>query len=218
MWTSWLQGYRQVQTQDGDEKGRPVTESTSRASSILNAAFAVYSLIALLASSAFIGLYLYYAKIHSPGHNYKGDSLPCGNSSAEARSLGCNFDQLTWAWMPSYCPQYTNDRFLHAEPGDPWKYFTNPYTKQLATAEDLEKNLNNEGQMWGERREHLAHCVFMFLNLAQIFETGGLHTKAQVDHEHMEHCGDILLEALKLDKTRYMVETKVPYPKFDQDC
>ena len=41
-------------------------------------------------------------------------TLLCGNSSAEALSLACIWDQLTWAWLPPNCPHYANDEFVRA--------------------------------------------------------------------------------------------------------
>lgn len=62
---------------------------------------------------------------------------PCGNSSAEARALGCRFDQLTWAWMPGHCPSHANDAFMNAEE-QPWLYFEDVHGKKVVEGEAWE--------------------------------------------------------------------------------
>ena len=143
---------------------------------------------------------------------------PCGNSSAEARAMGCSFDQLMWAWYPKYCPHYANDRFLNAEPEQPWRFYTDPYAKIQATKDDWDKLLNNEIRVWGERREHLTHCVFMFLSVGQVVRDGTRYTPRQVDYEHLEHCAELMLEALRDDEHWYDVQTEAPLVFYNQDC
>ena len=89
----------------------------------------------------------------------------CGNTSSEALSNGCTFDQLLWAWLPPSCPHYANDEFVAAED---WVFYVDPYTKEKTTPETWEKAMNNEIGLWGEMREHLTHCVYMLLSVGQV--------------------------------------------------
>lgn len=143
---------------------------------------------------------------------------PCGNSSAEALARGCSFDQLMWAWYPRYCPHYANAEYLEAEPDQPWRFFVDPYKKTVASEQDWVNALDNRAPVYGERREHLTHCVYMFLSLGQIIRDGTRYTPRQVDYEHLEHCAGLLLDNLRESSDWYQIQTKAPHVFYDQDC
>lgn len=142
---------------------------------------------------------------------------PCGNSTAEARSLGCTFDQLMWSWFPQECPHYANTEFLNAE-AEPFKYYVNPYDKIVATDEDWAKMLDNELQLFGERREHLLHCLFMYVGLGEAFRTRGRYTPVQVNQLHLKHCETILLDVIRMDDRRFEITEGTPSVKYNQAC
>ncbi|KAJ5113793.1 hypothetical protein N7456_002327 [Penicillium angulare] len=164
-----------------------------------------------------IGLYQYLATRNLPKSGAQA-SNPCGNSTAEALALGCKFDQLMWAWYPAHCPHYANDEFLNAEPERPWQFYINPYTRQVANDEEWVDAMDNKVRIYGERREHLTHCVFMFLSLGQIIRDGTKYTPRQVEYPHLEHCAELLLEGLKNDTHWYDVQTQAPHVLYNQDC
>ena len=143
---------------------------------------------------------------------------PCGNSSIEAIARGCSFDQLMWAWYPKHCPHYANEEYLHSEPDEPWRFYIDPYQRKVASEEEWADALDNKVSVYGERREHLTHCVFMYLSLGQLIRDKTRYTPRQVEYEHLEHCAGILLEALRNDTNWYQVQTKAPKVFYDQDC
>ncbi|PNS14044.1 hypothetical protein CAC42_6557 [Sphaceloma murrayae] len=108
----------------------------------------------------------------------------CGNSTAEALSLGCTWDQLTWAWYPPDCPHYANDEFTAA---DDWRFFTDPWGHE-AVGEDWVRGLNNEIQLYSRHGEHLTHCLYLFLSIGQIMRDGTPTTPKLRNYEHLEHC------------------------------
>jgi len=144
----------------------------------------------------------------------------CGNSSVEALALGCEFDQLTWAWYPAGCPHYANDEFVNAEPERPWKYYDSLHhgNALYSTDENWFDVLDSGIQLWGERREHLTHCVFLFLSVGQILRDGTPYTSKLGDYEHLDHCRYILLDALRLDEHWMYIETAVPGASFVETC
>jgi hypothetical protein len=71
---------------------------------------------------------------------------------------------------------------------------------------------------YGEQREHLTHCVFMFLSLGQILRDGGKHTPKQVEYKHLDHCANVLLETLRKNNNWYDVATFAGPVSFDQNC
>ena len=139
----------------------------------------------------------------------------CGNSSAEARALGCTFDQLTWSWYPPSCPHYANDEFVQAEE---WKFYMDKYGRQEASKEDWERAMNNELQLHGERREHITHCVYLMLSVGQVLRDGTPYAKKLVNYEHLDHCAKMMLKSLRKDKYWKSMDTLVPFVDFTVTC
>lgn len=142
----------------------------------------------------------------------------CGNSSSEALSLGCSFNQLMWTWHPKHCPLYANDEYLDAEPENPWKFYIDPYTRQVASGDDWERMLNNEVGLFTEKREHVTHCVFMYVAVLQIFRDGGRYTAKQVDESHLYHCSKMMLELLRKDESWFEIDASTPRVSYYETC
>ena len=144
----------------------------------------------------------------------------CGNSSAEALSFGCSFDQLTWAWYPPHCPHYANKEFVQAEPEAPWRYYDNLSYSNPLHVEDRNwiEILDSGVELWTERREHFTHCVYLFLSAGQIVWEGGTYIPRIINSEHFEHCASLLLASLRQDSRWYSIDTGVPRPGFVQSC
>ena len=149
-----------------------------------------------------------------PSPSFSGSR--CGNSSKEALIQGCSFDQLTWAWYPPECPHYANPEFVKEES---WTFYLDKEGTTPAVGEDWRKAMDNEIGLWGERREHLSHCVYMMLSAGQIVRGGTPYAAKLVDEEHLDHCAHLLLETLrKYDPEWHSMETKVPPVDYSVSC
>lgn len=78
--------------------------------------------------------------------------------------------------------------------------------------------MNNEIILWGEKGEHLSHCVFMFLSLGQIIHEGTLYPPRLVSAEHLDHCANFLLEELKKGEGWQAMENSVGKVSYDEYC
>lgn len=159
-----------------------------------------------------------YSLSRAPVRQLASEALPgrvCGNSSAEARSLGCTFDQLTWAWLSPSCPRYASDKFLAA---DDFKYYSDPYNKVVVNDEEWELALNNQLPLYTERREHLSHCVYTFLSLAQIIRDGTQTHPKLSSYHHIEHCAMVVMESLKRDRDWYTLDADMGVVSYDEGC
>ncbi|KAH8900091.1 hypothetical protein GQ53DRAFT_836056 [Thozetella sp. PMI_491] len=145
------------------------------------------------------------------------DLHPCGNSSAQARELGCTFHQLTWSWLPPDCPSYANDQFMEAAER-PWVFYENREATKIAEGEAWEQVLNGELQVFGERREHVTHCMFMFLSMAEMIRDRTPYHAKLASYEHMEHCVYLVLGIVKGSKGWDELETMAGIVSFDQYC
>lgn len=174
---------------------------------------AFFGVACLIIAMAAFGVYIF--PLTKVGAANNTPARLCGNSSDEAAALGCTWDQLTWSWYPPTCPHYANQEFLAAER---WKFYTDPLGKNEAVGESWVNALDNKQDLWGERREHRTHCVYMFLSLGQIIRDKTPFPPKLVEYEHLKHCADLILEALKKDKEWTSIDTKVGKASYDQHC
>lgn len=144
-----------------------------------------------------------------------GPARVCGNSADEAISLGCTFDQMTWSWLSPKCPRYASAEFLAA---DDWKYYVDPHNRVLASSENWTMALNNQVPLYTERREHVSHCVYTFLSLAEIIRDGTETHPRLSSYGHIKHCTMVVLESLKRDKDWYTVDADMGEVSFDEGC
>jgi hypothetical protein len=225
MFTQWRWSYRKVDTdslEDGEcEKPAEEAQEQSRSTRLVTTSTVIF-LVAIVTIPIFILLGIYQLNASNDDvagyYDDQSSSSPCGNSSTEALARGCSFDQLMWAWFPKHCPHYANDEFLTAEPEQPWRFYPDPHNREPVVGGDWVKVLDNEIMVYGERREHLTHCVYMFLTLGQIFRDEGRYTPKHIQYEHIHHCTNILLEALRKDDNWYGIETYAGPVSYDQTC
>lgn len=145
-----------------------------------------------------------------------GSSKPvCGSSPAEALSLGCTWDQLTWAWYPKGCPHLGNDEFMAYHN---WNYWVDPDGNQQAVGQNWTLALENKKQLWTQRGEHLTHCVFMFLSVGQAMAEDIPLPSVFKQYGHMRHCADYLLEALRQDRFWERVTSATGKVVYDVQC
>lgn len=139
----------------------------------------------------------------------------CGSSAAEARALGCRFNQLTWAWLPPNCPMYANSQFQEAEE---WIYWED-LDQTKAVGEDVwEEVLDGDRLIFSELREHATHCVYYFLSVSQAIRDGTPYYDKMVEYEHHQHCADMLLGLLRKLPEWHELNTLAGTVSFDQYC
>lgn len=122
---------------------------------------------------------------------------------------------------------------MSAEP-EPWAYWNDLDRTTSVEGAAWEEVLDGERAVFGEKREHLTHCIYLSLSLAQLLHTGGAYWERLVDLEHHKHCARMLLKELRgseggKEMGRRDVEewgdgrwdglqTFVGGANFDQDC
>lgn len=175
--------------------------------------------LALILAVCLYSLNLIAASTLLNNEGQKADSRPvhrvCGNTAVEARLLGCEFDQLTWAWLSPSCPRYASQEFVNA---DDFQYYSDPSNRVIVSAEDWERALDNGVPLYTERREHLSHCVYTFLSLAQIVRDGTQTHPKLSSYEHIEHCAKMVMESMKRDKDWNTVDADMGDVSYDEGC
>ncbi|KAK0620998.1 hypothetical protein B0T14DRAFT_431629 [Immersiella caudata] len=131
--------------------------------------------------------------------------LHCGNSSAEARTLGCVFDLLTNNWMPAYCADPKTDSEYRDWVVHPsrnlgaWAFFHDPAAKHRIISEDHLSDLVGE-HIYTTTENHLAHCTFLARRMHRLV-TREISAVAHNTFAHTVHCTSALLKAISLNST-----------------
>jgi hypothetical protein len=127
--------------------------------------------------------------------------LHCGNSSSEARALGCVFDLLTNNWMPQYCADPYTDGEYRAWVTDAGRelgawafYHDDKAERQVASEEELSDLVGKH--VWTTTENHLAHCVFLARRMHRLV-TGEIAAVAHNTFAHTVHCTKAILKALQ---------------------
>ncbi|KAG9243662.1 hypothetical protein BJ878DRAFT_568254 [Calycina marina] len=116
-------------------------------------------------------------------------TVGCGSTVAEAKALGCHFDELGDMWLPERCPRTYEAEYLVSNNGGPFFYYTNIDGKELVANRSELAGLQT---YYSSTRDHLRHCEYNFYRFADSLVSG-----ERVGHEnkfgpHMHHCAQIL--------------------------
>ncbi|PTB49542.1 hypothetical protein M431DRAFT_534679 [Trichoderma harzianum CBS 226.95] len=141
----------------------------------------------------------------------------CGNTEAEAIALGCRFDLMTWAWLSSSCPRYASDEFITAD-SEPWRYYMDVQGFLEVRGDNWTSALNNQVPIYVERREHITHCLYTFLSMAQAIRDGTQTFPRLSGYGHIRHCVMIVLDSAKFDPAWKNIDTDIGIASYDEGC
>lgn len=122
----------------------------------------------------------------------------CGDSVAEAVSLGCRFDSLSMAWLPEHC----RDDELTAEfdtagngPNGTWLYYADTdhtievdFETVAAMGDDPTARVHM-GKTW-----HMIHCIFYWRKQYRTRLNGKIVEPRSDSEAHIKHCGMVFQE------------------------
>lgn len=110
--------------------------------------------------------------------------LHCGNSPAEARSLGCKLQTWSYTWVPEPCfdPELSGE-FITIHKKDDLPYYADRNGTQVVDFDTVyEGEVEVLYTVWGS---HYWHCAFL---MRKFFRARATFTTASWDYEHVEHC------------------------------
>ncbi|KAE8363748.1 hypothetical protein BDV27DRAFT_158527 [Aspergillus caelatus] len=115
----------------------------------------------------------------------------CGNSIKEARSLGCIFDPMSWAWQRPECynARLVDDFLTSYE----WHFYPNNQTR---SAEELPEEKWKRGDYlgaWGSWSWHMYHCSYSWRKFHAAFQSQKPLDDDVLDPEHTVHCSTAIL-------------------------
>lgn len=122
-------------------------------------------------------------------------SCACGNSTAEAISLGCVYDSLSPAWMQPYC----QDAKLTAEfeslgdgPNGTWIYYADRnHTQELSMSEVMSMADSPDARFHVTWRWHVVHCYMYWIKQFRSQSTGILVEARYDTEDHIRHCAEV---------------------------
>ncbi|KAI0969600.1 hypothetical protein F4678DRAFT_439429 [Xylaria arbuscula] len=141
--------------------------------------------------------------IHSPQHQEASvksiiNDAPCvcGNSTAEARAMGCVFDLAATAWVPDHCIDHELlEEFERSGEGPDgrWQWYADPqYTMEMSMDEIKELGDHYGEIIYTTPRWHKAHCFYYWRKLQRSVKTGVRLGGRYNNEGHTEHCGRVL--------------------------
>lgn len=93
----------------------------------------------------------------------------CGNSTTEARALGCSYDPLAGGWLPKECPAHFTEEYLAAAPIEGSFYRDFNRTIPIPTWEEISEV---EGLYFATYKQHIVHCGYSIMRLHKLIENG----------------------------------------------
>ena len=122
----------------------------------------------------------------------------CGDSIAEARSLGCKFDSLSMAWLPEHC----RDDELTAEfdtagsgPNGTWVYYADTeHTIEVDVETVASMGNDPTARVHMDKTWHTIHCIFYWRKQFRTRLNGKIVEPRSDSEAHIKHCGMVLQE------------------------
>lgn len=139
------------------------------------------------------------------GNNSVTHWSDCGTTAAEARSRGCRFDILSFAWQTPECfDEELMDSFANQKP---WNFFEE-YNNTLKTV-PYHVAVLGEQNLYVDWDFHIWHCTYMYRQMHRAFARGYIDSHLD-DYHHTLHCQKTLLER-QIPMDAAIVEA---FPKF----
>jgi hypothetical protein len=120
----------------------------------------------------------------------------CGSSPAEARRLGCQFDVVSYAWLPPAC--YDTELVKEFLSLKEWVWYYNVVGKHAVPKEEVLK-----GELDGlivTREYHKFHCTYQWRKMHRGLQNRIIDTYIG-EFRHTTHCEMMLTEEVAPNKT-----------------
>lgn len=150
----------------------------------------------------------YHSSPHTMAYN-----LHCGtsNTTAEAISLGCEFDLMSYSWTPKPCfDEDTASEFREwvweserHEGAFPF-FYDHEGKNKVEDEQELSQSFGKA--IYTTQEEHLGHCSFMIRRIHRVAESNGrLRLNSRYGTlAHTKHCSQEVLKSLQRSDLSYL--------------
>ncbi|GAB1312306.1 hypothetical protein MFIFM68171_02516 [Madurella fahalii] len=131
----------------------------------------------------------------------------CGSSPADARSRGCRFDILSFAWQTPEC--YDDELMEEFIRHDAWQFYVRP--NRTDGVVDLATALQGQRTLYVDWRYHVTHCTFMWRQMHRAYALRGYIDSHLDSYAHTLHCQRVFLDMeTPLGMVNVVAELKYP--------
>ncbi|OAA77853.1 hypothetical protein LEL_04676 [Akanthomyces lecanii RCEF 1005] len=139
-------------------------------------------------------------------------TLSCGNSTADAKARGCQFDVLSFLWVPEPC--FDAETAAAYQRAVNWHGYNDAEGKEMldlaAMAERVEP-----GKYYTTAKEHAVHCAYVWQKQHKGYLKGGLYLDDNsASFHHTRHCSEVLMYTAELEPEKlasFTTETTVGF-------
>lgn len=139
-------------------------------------------------------------------------TLSCGNSTTEARALGCKFDPLSFLWVPEPC--FDAEITKAYQKAVNWHGYNDSEGKEVLDLDAMSKRVEPL-HYFTSIREHVVHCAYMWQKQHRGYLKGGLYlVDNSASFHHTQHCSEVLMYTTDSDPEalgRFTTETTVGF-------
>jgi hypothetical protein len=137
--------------------------------------------------------------VWSQAKSSAGITLSCGDTAAEAKARGCEFDVLSYSWIPKDCrDRETDDEFrewLYSDERQlgPWPFFRDKGMKDRIP----DANALSEWRraVFTPQDEHIGHCIFLTRRLHRALDGRFRMDMRGRNLNHTIHCTNVVLNS-----------------------
>lgn len=124
-------------------------------------------------------------------------TLSCGNSTAEARALGCKFDPLSFLWVPEPCLDTEMSEAYQKAVN--WHGYNDAEGKEILDLDTMSERVE-PFKYFTSIREHAVHCAYVWQKQHRGYLQGGLYLDDNsASFHHTRHCSEVLIYTTDLD-------------------
>ncbi|KAF1934448.1 uncharacterized protein M421DRAFT_415473 [Didymella exigua CBS 183.55] len=131
----------------------------------------------------------------------------CGETAQEATTRGCEFDPITFSWLPPDCVDHgLIDEFRATG----WTLYAGRNTTATLIEEDWAMGIDEKRHAWLTRKDYILHCVFVWKIMHRAIALGRSLPTVVSSYAETELCGRILEEHESANDIAYKVAVQFP--------
>ena len=160
----------------------------------------IASVLATTAILALCQLLVFHPSPTEPGslQTIRSPKYFCGNSTTEAKSLGCRFSPLTMSWLPDVC--HDDELAAEFQAIQPWQYFNDQNGTREISLEDAAESAGTGMELWISLQWHVTHCSYVWKKMHRAWERGSRLEKTASQYRHTVHCGRVMMNRMDRDR------------------
>ena len=165
----------------------------------------IKAIITTIVTIFLLSLAAYFYQLTSSHQDIKWTD--CGQSPAEARRRGCQFDVMAGSWMPSRCYNSSlAEEYIQVGQYQWALDYEGLYPLSLETVRQGEHE-----SLWTSAEFHRQHCAYIWRKLVLDIATTKWVDEGEIGIGHIAHCADLLTDSNWLDRgNRSIVTTTYP--------